>query len=876
MAENTPLMEQYWSVKNQHKNEILFFRMGDFYELFYDDARTASKVLGLTLTSRGHGASGDVPLAGFPHHALDGYLAKMIRAGYKVAICDQVEDPKKAKKLVKREVTEIVTPGTILTDNLLESKQNNYLIGLYFKKNTCGFSKVDLSTGEFVVAEFPLTSMEEQVLNARPSEVVLSEEQVDYFKKHVRNIPGFTITTQEDWLFSRQYAYETLVDHFKTTSLKGFGIDSLSEGISAAGAVLHYLKENQKNELNHIRKIRLYDPGEFMILDPATLRNLEILETLSNGGREGSLFSVIDRTITPMGGRLLRQWVQNPLRDVLKIQERLEGVEELLNHSKVRRKLESILKDINDLERLVSRASTHRANAKDLVAIRFSLEALPEIQEVLSGLEALAFKNIRENLNPLPELTEELARALADNPPLAITDGGIIRKGYNRELDDLREISSSGKKWIANLRNLERERTGIPSLKIGYNKVFGYYIEVTKPHLSKVPAEYIRKQTLVNAERFITPELKEYEEKILGAEEKMASLEYDLFDELRVKVAQHAEIIQRNAQLIAQLDTLLSLAVVAEVQKYKKPNINNSDRIVIRNGRHPVVETLLPIGETFIPNDTELSNHDQQILVITGPNMAGKSTYIRQVGLIVLLAQMGSFVPADSAEIGVVDRIFTRVGASDNLAGGESTFLVEMNEMANILNNATSKSLLLLDEIGRGTSTFDGLSIAWSIVEYLHNAPEVAAKTLFATHYHELTELELILPRVKNYNVSVKEWGDKIIFLRKIVPGGSDQSYGVQVARLAGLPGEVISRAKEVLANLESDVLTPNREPKIARHHRRATNETARQMDLFAAESREIKSALQSIDVNQLTPLEALLKLNELKALIDGRKGNNI
>ncbi len=869
-------MEQYWSVKNQHKNEILFFRMGDFYELFYDDARTASKVLGLTLTSRGHGAAGDVPLAGFPHHALDGYLAKMIRAGYKVAICDQVEDPKKARKLVKREVTEIVTPGTILADNLLNSKQNNYLIGLYFRKNTCGFSKVDLSTGEFVVAEFPLASMEEQVLNARPSEVVLSEEHADYFKKHVRNIPGFTITPLEDWLFSRQYAYETLVDHFKTTSLKGFGIDSLSEGISAAGAVLHYLKENQKNELNHIRKIRLYNPGEFMILDPATLRNLEILETLSNGGREGSLFLVIDRTVTPMGGRLLRQWVQNPLRDVRKIQERLDGVEELLNHSKVRQKLKSILKEINDLERLVSRASTHRANAKDLVAIRFSLEALPEIQEVLSRLEALAFKNIRENLNPLPELTEELAKALADNPPLAITDGGIIRKGYNRELDDLREISSSGKSWIANLRNLERERTGIASLKIGYNKVFGYYIEVTKPHLSKVPAEYIRKQTLVNAERFITPELKEYEEKILGAEEKMASLEYDLFDELRVKVARYAETIQRNARLIAQLDTLLALAVVAEVQKYKKPTIDDSDRIVIRNGRHPVVETLLPVGETFIPNDTELSNHNNQILVITGPNMAGKSTYIRQVGLIVLLAQMGSFVPADSAEIGVVDRIFTRVGASDNLAGGESTFLVEMNEMANILNNATSKSLLLLDEIGRGTSTFDGLSIAWSIVEYLHNAPEVSAKTLFATHYHELTELELILPRVKNYNVSVKEWGDKIIFLRKIVPGGSDHSYGVQVARLAGLPREVISRAKEVLANLEAEVLAPNREPKIARHHRHAANEAARQIDLFQTENREIKSALQSIDVNQLTPLEALLKLNELKALIDGQKGNNI
>lgn len=870
MAENTPLMEQYWSVKNQHKNEILFFRMGDFYELFYDDARTASKVLGLTLTSRGHGASGDVPLAGFPHHALDGYLAKMIRAGYKVAICDQVEDPKKAKKLVKREVTEIVTPGTILTDNLLDSKKNNYLVGLFFRKNTCGFSKVDLSTGEFVVAEFPLSSMEEEVLNARPSEVVLSEDQVDYFKKHVRNILGFTITPLEDWLFSRQYAYETLVDHFKTSSLKGFGIDSLSEGISVAGAVLHYLKENQRNELNHIRKIRLYNPGEFMILDPATLRNLEILETLSNGGREGSLFSVIDRTTTSMGGRLLRQWVQNPLRDVRKIQERLDGVEELLNHSKVRQKLESILKEINDLERLVSRASTHRANAKDLVAIRFSLEALPEIQEALSGLEALAFKKIREGLNPLPELTENLAKALTDNPPLAVTDGGIIRKGYNRELDDLREISSSGKKWIANLRNLERERTGITSLKIGYNKVFGYYIEVTKPHLSKVPDEYIRKQTLVNAERFITPELKEYEEKIVGAEEKMASLEYELFDNLRVKVAQQAEIIQRNAQLIAELDTLLSLATVAEIQKYKKPTINDSDRIVIRNGRHPVVETLLPIGETFIPNDTELSNDDNQILVITGPNMAGKSTYIRQVGLIVLLAQMGSFVPADSAEIGVVDRIFTRVGASDNLAGGESTFLVEMNEMANILNNATSKSLLLLDEIGRGTSTFDGLSIAWSIVEFLHNTPKVAAKTLFATHYHELTELELILPRVKNYNVSVKEWGDKIIFLRKIIPGGSDQSYGIQVARLAGLPKEVISRAKEVLTNLESDVLTPNREPKIARHQRASAQNSALQMDLFETKNREIKSALQSIDVNQLTPLEALLKLNELKALIDG------
>ncbi len=873
MAENTPLMEQYWAVKNQHKGEILFFRMGDFYELFYDDAKVASKVLGLTLTSRGHGASGDVPLAGFPHHALDGYLAKMVRAGYKVAICDQVEDPKKAKKLVKRAVTEIVTPGSILADNLLDSKQNNYLIAVYFQKAICGFAKVDLSTGEFVVSEFPERAVEEMVLNARPAEVLVSEDQESYFTSHVRNIPNFTVTALEDWLFSRQYAYEILTDHFKTASLKGFGIDSLTAGISAAGAALHYLKENQKNELQHMNRIRLYDPGEFMLLDPATLRNLEILETLSDGGREGSLFAVLDRTVTPMGGRLLRQWVQSPLRDVQKIQARLDAVEDLVGHKKIRATLYEKLKGIADLERLVSRAGTHRANARDLVSIRFSLEAIPGIQEDLTSLEAVLLQEIRENLEPLEALSNEIAEALEDNPPLAITDGGIIRTGYNTQLDELRNISSSGKKWIANLQSVERERTGIPSLKIGYNKVFGYYIEVTKPHLSKVPETYIRKQTLVNAERFITPELKEYEEKILGAQEKMASLEYELFDALRVKVARHAPQIQQNARLIAQLDTLLALAQVAESQKYVKPKINASDRILIKNGRHPVVETLLPVGETFIPNDTDLSNRENQILVITGPNMAGKSTYIRQVGLIVLLAQMGSFVPADSAEIGLVDRIFTRVGASDNLAGGESTFLVEMNEMANILNNATEKSLLLLDEIGRGTSTFDGLSIAWSVVEYLHNTPRVAAKTLFATHYHELTELELILPRVKNYNVSVKEWGDKIIFLRKIVPGGSDQSYGIQVARLAGLPREVISRAKEVLANLETDVLTPNKMPKLARHRKGASPRVV-QLSLFKPADGALRKKLEQIDVNNLTPLEALLKLNELKQALAEQNQN--
>ncbi len=873
MAENTPLMEQYWAVKNQQKGKILFFRMGDFYELFYDDAKIASRVLGLTLTSRGHGAAGNVPLAGFPHHALEGYLAKMVKAGYKVAICDQVEDPKKAKKLVKRAVTEIVTPGSILADNLLESKRNNYLVALYFRKKVCGFSKVDLSTGEFVVSEFPVESVEEMVLNARPAEVLVSEDQLSFFQSHVRNIPNFTVTSLADWLFSRQYAYETLTEHFKTASLKGFGIEALTVGLGAAGAALSYLKENQKNELAHINRIRRYDPGEFMILDPATLRNLEILETLSNGGREGSLFSVLDRTVTPMGGRLLRQWVQNPLRDVSKIQARLDAVEDFVQHTKIQKALLERLKGMADLERLVSRAGTHRANGRDLVAIRRSLEIIPDLKTIVEPLEARLLREIREALEPLTALSEEIARALEENPPLSITDGGIIRKGYSAELDELREIATSGKKWIANLQSVERERTGIPSLKIGYNKVFGYYIEVTKPHLSKVPETYIRKQTLVNAERFITPELKEYEEKILGAQEKMASLEYELFDALRTQVARHAPSIQKNAQLIAQLDTLLSLSVVAETQKYVKPRVNTTDKITIKNGRHPVVETLLPVGDTFIPNDTELNNESHQILVITGPNMAGKSTYIRQVGLIVLLAQMGSFVPADAAEIGVVDRIFTRVGASDNLAGGESTFLVEMNEMANILNNATEKSLLLLDEIGRGTSTFDGLSIAWSVVEYLHNTPRVAAKTLFATHYHELTELEIILPRVKNYNVSVKEWGDKIIFLRKIVPGGSDQSYGIQVARLAGLPGEVIARAKEVLANLEANVLAPNKTPKLARH-RKGPQPRAVQLSLFEPVDGELRKKLEEIDVNNLTPLEALLKLNELKQSIGSQNQN--
>jgi len=870
MSVTTPLLRQYRAIKNQYRDAILFFRMGDFYELFYEDAKIASEVLGIALTSRPHGPAGEIPLAGFPHHALEGYLAKMIRAGYKVAICEQVEDPKKAKKLVKREVIEVVTAGTILTDELLDSKRNNYLVAVYLKGNRCGLAKADLSTGEFVAGEFDLSDLQDQVLKALPTELLVCESQREYVEKHVRNLPNFTITPLEDWLFSRDYAYEVLTDHFGTLSLKGFGCEGMDVGVSAAGAVLHYLKESKKTSLDHIRKLSAYRPSQYMVLDPATMRNLEIFSSLAEGGREGSLISIIDRTVTPMGGRMIRQWVQNPLRTPEDIRKRLDAVEELVNHKGLREELRQILRGIGDMERLMAKVCTRRANARDLVSLKNSLKVLPRLKESLSSVEAPLLRDLAQGLDVLETLVQKIEKALVDDPPLSITEGGIIRDGYHPELDELRQLAFSSKSWIANLQALERERTGIPNLRVGYNKVFGYYIEVTRTHLSKVPSDYIRKQTLVGAERFVTPELKEYEEKILSAEERMASLEYELFEELRNFVASASEAVQKDARLVAGLDCLVSLAEVAVANSYCKPEVHEGDEIEIKGGRHPVVEKTLPVGESFVPNDTYLDNKDHQILVITGPNMAGKSTYIRQVGLIVLLAQMGSFVPAESARIGLVDRIFTRVGASDNLAGGESTFLVEMNEMANILNNATPKSLILLDEIGRGTSTFDGLSIAWAVMEFLHNNSRVSAKTLFATHYHELTELELVLPRVKNYNIAVKEWGDEIVFLRKIQRGGCDHSYGIQVARLAGLPSEVIQRAREVLANLEATVLTPNRTPRLALRSRRKPQVTT-QLDFFSAEEKALREELRNIDIDRMTPLEALNKLNELKNLLDGQ-----
>lgn len=862
-------MEQYLAIKAKHKNAILFFRMGDFYEMFYDDAKIASQVLGITLTSRAHGKAANVPLAGFPYHALDNYLSKMIKGGYRVAICEQVEDPKLAKTIVKRDVVEIVTPGTTFSDELLVSNRNNYLAALAFSKDICGMAAADVTTGEFFVSEFPKEKLREQVLSLHPSEIIIAETQLAYVSKNLNLNHDIFFTGREDWIFNRDYGYEVLTEHFKTASLKGFGCEDLEAGIAAAGAVLNYLKENQKNELGHITQLRRRYNSDYMTIDPTTQRNLELVQSLSQRDNRGTLISVLDRTKTAMGGRRLVNWLLNPLNQEQPINLRLDAVEEFFQNDRTRNDLRELLGKIGDLERLVSKITTGRANARDLIALKSALKLIPEFHSKLEATESAYATRIRENLHQLTEVVDEIEKAIVDDPPLATTEGGLIRRGYHSELDHLREIAYSGKDWIARLQNSERERTGIPSLKVSYNKVFGYYIEVTKPHLAKVPDDYIRKQTLVNAERFITPPLKEYEEQVLGAEEKIVSLEYELFDQVRQIVARNVKAIQQNATQLGELDCLLNFAQVAKDNNFCKPIITTDSEIIIKDGRHPVVEKLLPAGESFVPNDVYLNNSTDQISIITGPNMAGKSTYLRQVGLIVLMAQIGSFVPARSAKIGLVDKIFTRVGASDNLAGGESTFLMEMNETANILNNATPKSLILLDEIGRGTSTFDGLSIAWSVTEYLHNNSNVAAKTLFATHYHELTELELILPRVKNYNVAVKEWGDKVIFIRKIVPGGCDHSYGIQVAQLAGLPPHVIERAKEVLSNLEADELTPNEMPRLARHlSDKKKQERKNQLDFFARQEQTLAKEIEKLDINSLTPIEALNKLNELKKLI--------
>jgi len=870
-AKSTPLMEQYLSIKAEYKNILLLYRMGDFYETFYEDAKTLSKVIGIALTKRAHGKSADVPLAGFPYHALDNYLPKLLNAGLRIAICEQVEDPKLAKGIVKREVVEIASPGATLSDKILDSKANNFLLALTFDDNVCGISIADVSTGTFLLAEFPTNLLLDNLVRYQPREILVANKDFEFIQKLIQNRLNAIITKRDDWIYNRDYAYENLVNHFKSHSLKGFGCDDMGQGVSAAGAIIHYITENYKTRLGHFASLKVLNLSEFMVLDESTRRNLEIAQSNNLQGETPTLLSVLDFTTTPMGGRMMKQWLQHPLLSKKQIESRQKCVTELLDHKKERAELLKFLQSIFDMERLLGKIVTGRANGRDVINLKNSLAILAPIKQLLTEKSFANLTKIVKDINLLHELTKEIETAIVETPPNSIQDGGLIKQGFSTELDDLRNIAEHGKDWLINYQEKERAATGISSLKISYNKVFGYYLEVTNVHKDKAPDYYIRKQTLVNAERYITPELKEWEEKILGAEDKINQIEYKIFQEIRESVSKFTKDIQQNSIKISEIDCLNSFAITAYENNYIKPDVSENQELNIIEGRHPVVEKNLPPGDDFIANDTNLEISDQQIWIITGPNMSGKSTFLRQVGLIVLMTQIGSYVPAKKATVGIVDRIFTRVGASDNLALGESTFLVEMNETANILNNATPRSLILLDEIGRGTSTFDGLSIAWSVVEYIHNNTSIKSKTLFATHYHELTELALLYPRIHNYNVAVEEWEDQVVFLRKIVAGGTDNSYGIYVAQLAGLPSELIERAKEILSNLEANELTPHsKKPKLAQ--RRAGHRVDQnQINLFAsapAQKAKIEKEMEQIDVNNMTPLQALQKLNELKQMI--------
>jgi DNA mismatch repair protein MutS len=867
---STPLMRQYQQVKAKYPDTVLLFRMGDFFETFDEDAKITSKVLGIVLTKRGNGVSGQTPLAGFPHHALDTYLPKLLRAGYRVAICEQLEDPKFAKGIVKRDVIEVVTPGVSFSDKVLEQKQNNYLAAvalsspLATSEDTIGFAFIDVSTGEFGVSEFPLKQFTEQISNLQPQELLVQKRDLETIKTLLGERFRVLYTKVDDWVFNADYAYELLINHFKTQSLKGFGIEEMHVGVVAAGAIMNYLQETQKANILHIKKIMPHDVSEYMMLDVSTKRNLEITTSIS-GQSDGTLFSIIDRTQTPMGGRMLKQWINRPLKRLEPIRARLDAVNELVSNESARRKTREELEPVGDLERLIVKIATGRSNPREMNQLKAMLAQILSLKSQISNLTSATIKNLNDHLDPLADIISTIGQAIADDPPMTLVDGGVIRKGYNAELDDIRLLAFGAKDWVAKHQQSERERTGISSLKIGYNNVFGYYIEITHTHKDKVPLNYIRKQTLTNAERFVTPELKEYEEKILHAEEKIFELETHLFNELRQMIAEHIDAIQANAHAIAMLDCYGSLAEVAVENHYVFPTMDDSFRIDIKDGRHPVIEKLLPPGEHYTSNHTLLDTSSDQILIITGPNMSGKSSYLRQVGLIVLLAQIGSFVPATSAHIGIVDRIYTRVGASDNIASGESTFLVEMHEAANIVNTATQRSLILLDEIGRGTSTFDGISIAWALTEYLHN--QIGAKTLFATHYHELNELADVFPRIKNYKVDVREYGDKVIFLHKVLPGFADHSYGIQVAQMAGLPEEVTERAKLVLKNLESSELVVR--DKGLLHGRGKTKGEIEQMAMFEVQDDKLRTEIRTLDIEHMTPMEAMQALAVLKNKVE-------
>ncbi len=856
-AMETPLMKQYNAIKAKYPGALLLFRVGDFYETFGQDAIEATKILDIVLTKRGNGSASEIELAGFPHHALDSYLPKLVRAGHRVAICDQLEDPRFVKGIVKRGVTELVTPGVSYNDNVLERKRNNFLASVYAFKELMGVAFLDISTGEFFCAQGTENYILKLLQSLSPSEIIFAKSQREKLEKHF----GIDYATfaLDDWVYAYDFAQEKLLSQFKTATLKGFGIDGWDQAIVASGAILHYLEATEHRDTHHIASIARIDEETYVWLDKFTIRNLELIASPHEGGVP--LLHILDQTVTPMGSRQLRKWMVLPLKDKLSIEGRLEVVDKFFKEPDLAEKIAERFRQVADLERLISKVAVGRINPRELVQLKRSLQAIIPVKELISVSETPELQKLGDQLNKCEFLLEKIEKELKDDAPMLVHQGGIIKEGVNAELDELRAIAFSGKDYLLQIQKREVERTGINSLKISYNKVFGYYLEVSNANKEKVPADWIRKQTLVNAERYITEELKVYEEKILHAEEKLTVVEQRIFLELVHHAADFVSPIQQNARVIAGLDCLLSFAKVAHANRYTKPEINETTELIIQAGRHPVIEKQLPPGENYVPNDIYLDNDTQQILIITGPNMAGKSALLRQTALIVLMAQMGSYVPAGSARIGIVDKIFTRVGASDNLSRGESTFMVEMTETASILNNLSDRSLILMDEIGRGTSTYDGVSIAWAIVEYLHQHKDYRPKTLFATHYHELNQLSEDLVRVKNFNVSVKEIGNKIIFMRTLKEGGSEHSFGIHVAQLAGMPNKIVLRANEILHFLEKDKHKNERKKKLADLPKENF-----QMTLFEADPkfREVQELLGKVDINTISPVEALLKLNEI------------
>ena len=861
-------MKQYFELKEKHPDAVMLFRCGDFYETYSEDAITAANILGITLTKRANGQAKHVEMAGFPFHALDTYLPKLIRAGKRVAICDQLEDPKLTKKLVKRGITELVTPGVAINDNVLSYKENNFLAAVHFGKASCGVAFLDISTGEFLTAEGPFDYIDKLLNNFAPKEVLFERGKRGMFEGNFGS--KFFTFELEDWVFNETSSREKLLKHFETKNLKGFGVEHLKNGVVASGAILQYLEMTQHHQIAHITSLSRIEEDRYVRLDKFTVRSLELLGSMNDGGT--SLLGVIDKTISPMGARLLKRWVVFPLKDEKPINERLDVVEFFFREPDFKDFIEEKLHLIGDLERIVSKAAVGRISPREVVQLKVALQAIEPIKNACLNADNESLRRIGEHLNLCESIRNRIAREIKNDPPLLVNKGGVIADGIHAELDELRQIAYSGKDYLLQMQQRESERTEIPSLKIAYNNVFGYYIEVRNTHKDKVPAEWIRKQTLVNAERYITQELKEYEEKILGAEDKILALETKLYNDLVIELAEYIPAIQINATQIARLDCLLAFANVARENKYIRPVIEDSDVIDIRQGRHPVIEKQLPVGEKYIANDVFLDADSQQIIIITGPNMAGKSALLRQTALITLLAQIGCFVPAESARIGLVDKIFTRVGASDNISLGESTFMGEMNEAADILNNLSPRSLVLFDELGRGTSTYDGISIAWAIVEHIHEHPKAKARTLFATHYHELNEMEKSFKRIKNYNVSVKEMDGKVIFLRKLERGGSEHSFGIHVAKLAGMPKSIVKRANTILNQLETD----NRQQGISSKPTAeiASNRDGMQLSFFQLDDPvlcQVRDEIINLDVNNLTPLEALNKLNDIKKIVRGK-----